>query len=89
MYTFYLGNILRGYFETEAASIDTARKRLSARFKLSYPGNRSVGLFIKKINEFGIEAIVPCWEGFTDDHAAEYSERYLLSKARRSNMIFL
>lgn len=65
--TFILGNCLRGCFEGEFSSLETAWDVLSARFLKSYPARegRHVLMWVKEPNGYGIPDTVLCRQGTT------------------------
>ena len=71
--TFILGNCLRGCFEGEFSSLETAWDVLSARFLLSYPAaeGRHVLMWVKEPNKYGIPDTVLCRQGVTSSATVE------------------
>lgn len=65
MKTYYLGNLLRGYFEGDFNDMETAWVVLCNRFNQSYPstGGRNVYLWITQENEYGFTDPTPCKKG--------------------------
>ncbi|MCK5021183.1 MAG: hypothetical protein KAS32_29505 [Candidatus Peribacteraceae bacterium] len=83
MNTYYLGNLLRGYFEGEFESIEEAWNALCARFNQSFPstGGRYVYLWIEKVNEYGFNDATPCKKGISnvDEVSDEQLKRCIYS----------
>ena len=93
-----LGNCLRGGFQGEFDSIDDAWIQLGTDFLLAYPcdvynrdtgqydidpnGSRSVVMYVKQENTFGIVEFVKCKIGrvsMTDRNREEIQHEYLQS----------
>jgi hypothetical protein len=73
---FIIGNCLRGCFEGEFTSIETAWRVLSARFLLSYPSadGRNVLMWVREQNVYGITSNVLCKQGVTSTAPVSDSE---------------